>query len=91
MSQIEINRWKDSASMSWSANEKEARKNGYFTFEVTAEQKEHLEKNHVKEVDEWCKNNFGEETVAIKFEPFFNGTEDVYTCECYFEKWYNQK
>ena len=90
MNSYKINHWKDSASESWSQNEKSVKKNGVLYFFVTVEQKEYLEK-HTNEIDEWCKNSVGEETTAIRFEKDWDGMQECYTCECYFEKWYNQK
>lgn len=89
MNQTIINRWKDSASESFANNGEHAKESGCFTFEVTAEQKEYLEDN-INEIDEFCKDedHFGEETASIRFEPFFNGEDEVFTCECYFDKWY---
>lgn len=89
MSKIDIMRWKDSAGMSWINNERSVAETGYFTFEITVEQKEYLEV-HINKVDGWCEHTIGETPVAIKFEPFWNGMEDVFTCDCYFEKWYNR-
>lgn len=83
MNSYVINRWKDSASMSWSHNEKSVIENGYFTFEITVEQKDYLE-SHINEIDEWCERVIGEAPVTIVFEPFWNGLEDVFTCDCYF-------
>lgn len=54
------------------------------SFEVTEGQKEYME-SHMDEVDEKLGRKFGEAPHTIRFEKFFNGSEDVYTCECYFD------
>ncbi len=82
-----INRWKDSASESLSQNEKRVKETGYFPFYVTTEQKEYLEK-HTDEIDEWCERAISEIPTAIRFEEDWDGNETCYTCECYFDKWY---
>lgn len=84
MSKIEINRWKDSAYLSLSNNEESIYKTGNFYFVVTTEQKEYLEDN-ISEIDDWCLSNMEDIPHTIKFEPFCDGTEDVFTCDCYFD------
>lgn len=84
---FEINRWKDSAGESWNWNEESVKKNGVLYFEVTTEQKEYLH-SHSDEVDGWCERTIGEIPVAIRYEEDWNGEETCYTCECYFDKWY---
>lgn len=90
MKKYEINGWKESANESLNQNVESVKKNGVFYFSVTVEQKEYLEK-HINLIDEWCKNSVGEETTAIRFEKDWDGMQECYTCECYFEKWYNLK
>ena len=90
---IEI--WKESAGMSWTHNDSSVVKTGYFPFEVTVEQKEYLE-SHISDIDTWCEKTIGVIPHTIKFEPFNNGIEDEFTCDCYFdqeefEKLYNEK
>jgi hypothetical protein len=84
MNSYEINHWKESADESWSQNEKSVKKNGVLYFFVTVEQKEYLEK-HISEIDEWCEGSVGEETTAIRFEKDWDGMQECYTCECYFD------
>lgn len=59
--------------------------NGEFFFEVTNEQKEYME-DHISEVDEKLKHMIGVVPHTIKFEPFWNGIEDGYMCECYYDE-----
>lgn len=73
--------WKESASEAFAQN---GIKDNEFSFEVTSEQKEYLEEGHLKELDDWCDEHFDQIPHTVKFEPFFNGVEDVFTCECYF-------
>ena len=73
--------WKESASEAFAQN---GVKNNEFSFEVTSEQKEYLEEGHLKELDNWCYQHFKMIPDTVRFEPFHNGVEDVYTCECYF-------
>lgn len=57
------------------------------SFEVTEGQKEYME-SHMDEVDEKLESRFDEAPHTVRFEPFFNGVEDAFICECYFDKWY---
>ena len=83
MSKIMINRWKDSANESFAQNGMMINPNApTISFEITVGQKEYLE-NHISEVNEWCDDKFGVTPHEVKFEPFWNGMEDVYTCDCY--------
>jgi len=86
MTNIKINGWKDSASESWSMNEKSVKKSGVLYFFITIEQKEYLE-NHINLIDEWCKSNAGKETVSIRFQEDWDeyDGETSYICECYFD------
>ena len=52
---------------------------------VSSNGKEYLEEGHLVEVDGWCNQNINMIPHTIKFEPFWNGTEDAYTCDCYFD------
>ena len=72
--------WKESASEAFAQN---GVKDNEFSFEVTSEQKEYLEE-HMEELDDWCDEHFDQIPHTVRFEPFFNGVEDVFTCECYF-------
>lgn len=85
MKKYEINRWKDSATESWSQNKESVKKNGVLYFYVTTEQKEYLD-NHTNEIDEWCESAIGEIPHTIRFEEDWDGTETCYTCECYFDE-----
>ena len=76
--------WKDSASLSLSSNHDSVVKNGSFYFELSVEEKEYLE-SHLNEIDEWCEIVFEKSPHTIVFEPFWNGVENVYTCNCYFK------
>lgn len=78
-----ISDWKESAEESYAQNLKKAVENSEFSFEVTEEQKEHLEENHFVELDGWFSCHFGFVPHTYRFEKFWNGTEDVYTCEAY--------
>ena len=75
-----LNHWKESASEAFTQN---GVKNNEFYFEVTAEEKDYLEE-HLEELDSWCNNHFDKTPDTVRFEPFFNGVEDCFTCECYF-------
>ena len=77
-----ISDWKESASDALAQN---GVNDNEFSFEVTSEQKEYLEEGHLVEVDGWCNQNINMIPHTIKFEPFWNGTEDAYTCDCYFD------
>lgn len=78
-----VNQWKESAGMAFEQNEKYIKENNEFYFEVTTEQKDYLEE-HMEELDEWCNNTLEMIPHTVEFEPFWNGVEDVYTCDCYF-------
>lgn len=75
-----ISDWKESASEAFAQN---GVKDNEFYFEVTTEEKDYIEE-HMEELDGWCNNHFEMIPHKVRFEPFFNGVEDVYTCECYF-------
>lgn len=77
-----ISDWKESASMALSQI---GVNNNEFSFEVTQAQKEYLEEGHLKELDEWCNRHIEMIPTTVRFEPFWNGTEDAYTCDCYFD------
>lgn len=77
--------WKDSFMESFSHNGEHCKETDFFSFEVTHDQKEYLEDSHCVPVDDMCDEYFGKEPHTIKFEPFWNGMEDVYTCDCYFD------
>ena len=77
-----VTQWKESAGESFAQNSENAIKNCEFYFEVTTEQKEYLEE-HFEELDGWFNVQFGLVPHTYKFEPFWNGTADVYTCEAY--------
>lgn len=76
-----ISDWKESASMALTQG---GIVGSEFSFEVTSEQKEYLE-GHLEELDGWCNQNIEMIPTTVKFEPFQNGTEDAYTCDCYFD------
>lgn len=86
MNSYKINHWKDSASESWSQNEKCVKKNGVLYFFVTVEQKEYLEK-HTNEIDEWCERTIGEIPHTIRFQEDWDeyDNETSFICECYFD------
>ena len=94
MNNYKINRWKDSANESFLMVGRSLGSftfSGYLPFYVDTEQKEYLE-NHIDEIDDWCEDerHFGKKPVTIKFEEDWDGMEKCYTCECYFEEWYNK-
>lgn len=86
MKMYEINRWKDSATESWTQNEKSVKKSGVLYFYVTTEQKEYLD-NHTNEIDEWCESAIGEIPHTIRFQEDWDeyDNETSFICECYFD------
>lgn len=72
--------WKESASEAFAQN---GVKDNEFEFEVTEQQKDYLEE-HMEELDGWCNSHLDKIPHTVRFEQFFNGVEDAYTCECYF-------
>lgn len=81
----QIKHWKDSASESWSQNEKSVKKNCVLYFFVTVEEKKYLEK-HTNEIDEWCGTTIGEIPHTIRFQEDWDeyDNETSFICECYF-------
>ena len=83
MNQLIIERWKDSFRDAFACNGEHCKETGFFCFEITVEQKEYLE-DHIELIDAMCEDYFDKVPHTIKFEPFNNGMEYVYTCDCYF-------
>lgn len=87
MKDLFINRWEDSFRESFAFNGEHSKETGFFSFEITPDQKEYLEDHHARPVDDMCADEvfFGKAPHTIKFEEFNDGTEEgAYTCDCYF-------
>lgn len=76
--------WQESANMAYTHNAEEIVKNKEFFFEVNQAEKDYIE-SHMKELDEWCEEHFGEEPHTVRFEDSWNGVEKCFDCECYFD------
>lgn len=75
--------WRDSASESYAHNYKHAIANHEFSFEVDEAEKDELEITNCVELDDWFEDHFKLVPHTYKFEQFWNGVEDVYTCNAY--------
>lgn len=79
MNTIKAQQWYQSAEIGYVDDE------GILTFQVSEEQKEYME-SHMDEVDEKLKNKMlGIAPHTIRFEPFWDGEEDAYYCEVYWD------
>lgn len=58
---------------------------GELDIEFTSDQKEFLEDKHMKPLDDFCERRFQKTPHTYRFEPFFNGLDDVFICTAYFD------